>query len=401
LSLISVEEALARVLDGVATLRSEEVAIGEAHGRVLAAPLASRRTQPPFDVSSMDGYAIRGADLAGTGTQLKQVGESAAGRPFNGKIKPGETVRIFTGAVMPDGADTVVPQEDAKAERDAVTLPAAKAGAYVRKRGLDFAEGKTMLEAGRRLTARDVGLAAAMDYARVSVARRPRVAIIATGDELVPPGAGASPDRIVASNPISLAALLGRENAIISDAGIVPDKLDATAAAIRRAREAADVLITLGGASVGDHDLIAPALTAENIALAFHRVALRPGRPLLLAVAGNLRVLGLPGNPVSSYVCALLFVVPLLRKLQGRSDVHPKAEAATLGVDLPANDHRQDYLRARVERQSDGRLVATPHDRQDSSMQAVLVGSDGLLVRAANAPAAKAGSLCQVQLFDD
>ena len=399
--LISVDEALARVLEGVSPLPPEEVAIGEAHGRVLATPLASRRTQPPFDVSSMDGYAVRGADLAGTDARLKQVGESAAGRPFSGKIKPGETVRIFTGAVMPDGADTVVPQEDAKAERDAVALPAAKAGAYVRKRGLDFAEGKTMLEAGRRLTARDVGLAAAMDYARVSVARRPRVAIIATGDELVPPGAGTSPDRIVASNPISLTALLGRENAIISDAGIVPDKLDATAAAIRRARETADVLITLGGASVGDHDLIAPALNAESIALAFHRVALRPGRPLLLAVAGNLRVLGLPGNPVSSYVCALLFVVPLLRKLQGRSDVHPKLEAATLGVDLPANDHRQDYLRARVERRSDGRLVATPHGRQDSSMQAVLVGSDGLLVRAANAPAAKAGSLCQVLLFDD
>jgi molybdopterin molybdotransferase len=399
--LISVDEALARVLEGVSPLPPEEVAIAEAHGRVLAAPLVSRRTQPPFDVSSMDGYAVRGADLAGTGARLKQVGESAAGRPFRGKIKSGETVRIFTGAVMPDGADTVVPQEDARAEGDALVLPATKPGAYVRKRGLDFAEGRTMLEAGRRLTARDVGLAAAMDHARVNVARCPRVAIIATGDELVPPGAVTSADSIVASNPISLAALLRRENAIVSDAGIIPDRLDATAASIRRAREAADVLITLGGASVGDHDLIAPALKAENIALAFHRVALRPGRPLLLAVAGNLRVLGLPGNPVSSYVCALLFVVPLLRKLQGRSDVHPKPEAATLGVDLPANDHRQDYLRARVERQSDGRLVATPHERQDSSMQAVLVSSDGLLVRAANAPAAKAGSPCQVLLFDD
>jgi molybdopterin molybdotransferase len=401
LSLISVEEALARVLDGVVTLPSEEVPIGEAHRRVLAAPLASRRTQPPFDVSSMDGYAVRTADTAGAGARLKQVGESAAGRPFSGKVRSGETVRIFTGAVMPDGADAVVPQEDAKAEGDAVTVPATKPGAYVRKRGLDFAEGKAMLEAGRRLTARDVGLAAAMDYARVSVARRPRVAIVTTGDELVPPGAGASPDRIVASNPISLAALLEQENAIVSDFGIVPDKLDATAAAIRRARESSDVLITLGGASVGDHDLIAPALKAENIALAFHRVALRPGRPLLLAIAGNLRVLGLPGNPVSSYVCALLFVVPLLRKLQGRGDLLPEPQAATLGVDLPANDRRQDYLRSRVERQSDGRLVAIPHLVQDSSMQALLVGSDGLLVRAADAPAAKAGSPCQVLLFND
>jgi molybdopterin molybdotransferase len=401
LSLISVEEALDRVLDGVTVLSTEEVAIGEAHGRILAAPLVSRRTQPPFDVSSMDGYAVRGADLAERGARLKLVGESAAGRPFDGKIKSGEVVRIFTGAIVPEGADTVVPQEDAKTESGTVTLPPAKQGAYVRKRGLDFAEGRTMLEAGRRLNARDVGLAAAMDFPVVAVVRRPRVAIIATGDELVPPGAGGGADRIVASNPISLTALLGQESAIVSDLGIVPDKVDAIAAAIRRARETADVLITLGGASVGDHDLIAPALKAEKIALAFHRIALRPGRPLLLAIAGDLRVLGLPGNPVSSYVCALLFVVPLLRKLQGRRDLLPSLVSATLGVDLPANDHRQDYLRSRVERRSDGRLVVTPHDRQDSSMQAVLVGSDGLLVRAPNAPAATAGSTCQVLIFQD
>ena len=401
MSLIPVEEALARVLDGVATLPPEEIAIGEAHGRVLAAPLASRRTQPPADVSSMDGYAARAADLTGAAAKLKVVGQSAAGRPFDGEVKTGEAVRIFTGAALPGGADTVVPQEDAQAEGNAVVLPRAKAGAFVRKRGLDFAEGKVMLEAGRRLSARDIGLAAAMDHARVRVARRPRVAIIATGDELVTPGAGGDPNRIVASNPIALAALLRGENALVSDLGIVPDKLDATIAAIRLARDNVDVLITLGGASVGDHDLIAPALEAESIALAFHRVALRPGRPLLLGLAGNLRVLGLPGNPVSSYVCALLFIVPLLRKLQGRSDAVAKPEAAILGADLPGNDHRQDYLRARIEPGPDGRLVATPHGRQDSSMQALLVGSDGLLVRAPNTPAAKAGSPCEVILFRD
>jgi molybdopterin molybdotransferase len=401
LSLISVEEALARVLDGVTALPSEEVAIGEAHGRVLAAPLAARRTQPPADVSSMDGYAARAADLTGTGAKLKIVGQSAAGRPFAGALKASEAVRIFTGAVLPEGADTVVPQEEAKVDADVVTLPAARAGSYVRKRGLDFSEGKVMLEAGRRVTARDVGLAAAMDHPRVAVARRPRVAIIATGDELVTPGAGTDPNRIVASNPVALAALLRKENALVSDLGIVPDKLDATIAAIRLARDNVDVLVTLGGASVGDHDLIAPALKAENIALAFHRVALRPGRPLLLGLAGALRVLGLPGNPVSSYVCAVLFIVPLLRKLQGCRDVVAKPEAALLGADLPENDHRQDYLRARIERTPDGRLVATPHTRQDSSMQALLVESDGLLVRAPNAPAARAGSPCEVILFHD
>ena len=400
MSLISVEEALARVLDGVAALPAEDVPIVEAHGRILAQPLASLRTQPPADVSSMDGYAARGADLTASAS-LKLIGESAAGRPFAGQVKTGEAVRIFTGAILPSGADTVVPQEDAEADGVSVALPAAKSGSYVRKRGLDFVAGKTMLEAGRRLTARDLGLAAAMDHARISVARRPRVAIIATGDELVAPGAGGDDNRIVASNPFSLAALLRQDNALVSDLGIVPDKLDAIVAAMRLARSNVDVLITLGGASVGDHDLIAPALKAEGISMAFHRVALRPGRPLLLGLAGKLRVLGLPGNPVSSYVCACLFLVPLLRKLQGRSDFLPKPLPAILGADMRENDHRQDYLRARIAYGADGRLIATAHERQDSSMQALLVSSDGLLIRAPNAPAAKAGESCEVIFFAD
>jgi molybdopterin molybdotransferase len=400
LSLIPVEEALARVLEGVEPLHAEEVPIGEAHGRILAGPLSSLRTQPPADVSSMDGYAARSTDLAAP-TTLKVVGESAAGRPFAGEVKAGEAVRIFTGAILPAGANTVVPQEDAKAEGVTVALPAAKTGSYVRKRGLDFIAGKTMLEAGRRLTARDIGLAAAMDHARISVARRPRVAIIATGDELVAPGAGGDENRIVASNPFSLAALLRQENALVSDLGIVPDKLEAIVAAMRLARGNVDVLITLGGASVGEHDLIAPALKAENISMAFHRVALRPGRPLLLGLAGKLRVLGLPGNPVSSYVCACLFLVPLLRKLQGRLDFLPTPLPAVLGADMRENDHRQDYLRARIGYGADGRLTAVPHERQDSSMQALLVSSDGLLIRAPHAPAAKAGEPCQVLFFSD
>jgi molybdopterin molybdotransferase len=398
--LLPVDEALARVLDGITPLPAEEIAIGEAHGRVLAEPLAARRTQPPADVSSMDGYAARAADLARP-AKLKVAGESAAGRPFAAALKPGEAARIFTGAILPEGADTVVPQEEAERAGDAVDLPAARSGAFVRRRGLDFTEGKVMLAAGRRLTARDVGLAAAMDHARVKVARRPRVAIVATGDELVPPGAGGDANRIVASNPIALAALLRGEGALVSDLGIVPDKLEATVNAIRLARNNVDVLVTLGGASVGDHDLVAPALRAEGIALAFHRVALRPGRPLLLGLAGNLRVLGLPGNPVSSFVCAFLFVVPLLRKLQGRADLVPAPEPAVLGRAMPANDHRQDYLRAKLSHDAAGRLVATPHERQDSSMQALMVESDGLLIRAPHASAAPAGAPCEVIRFFD
>ncbi len=347
--LIPVEEALKRVLDGAASLPSEEIPIAEAYGRVLAKSLASRRTQPPADLSSMDGYAARAADLAKPAT-LKLVGASAAGRPLKGTLKPGETARIFTGALLPAGADAVIPQEDAKAEGDKIALPAAKLGQYVRKKGLDFAEGQVLLDAGRRISARDLALAAAMDHAKIPLSRRPRVAIIATGDELVPPGSGAGPDRTIASNPLSLAALLRTENAEILDLGIVPDQLDATAAAIRKARDAGvDILVTLGGASVGEHDLVAKALNAEGVKIDFHRVALRPGRPMLLARMGATRVLGLPGNPVSSYVCALLFLVPLLRKLQGRTDFLPQTEPAILGKPLPENDHRQDYLRAKID----------------------------------------------------
>lgn len=399
--LIPVEEALQRVLDGATALPTEEVPIAEVYGRVLAKPLTSRRTQPPADLSSMDGYAARAADLSAPAT-LKLVGASAAGRPLKGSIAPGETARIFTGALLPAGADAVIPQEDANAEGDQIALPASKPGQFVRKKGLDFTEGQVLLDAGRRISARDLALAAAMDHAKIPVAARPRVAIIATGDELVPPGSGATPDRTIASNPLSLAALLRTENAEILDLGIVPDKLDATVAAIRRARDAGvDILVTLGGASVGEHDLVAKALNAEGVQIDFHRVALRPGRPMLLARMGNTRVLGLPGNPVSSYVCALLFLVPLLRKLQGRADFRPEPEPAILGKALPENDHRQDYLRAKIEREPDGRLKATALDRQDSSMLAYLSGAGGLLIRAPHAPAAKAGDPCQILRFAD
>lgn len=400
-ALISVDEALQRVLDSVTPLPPEEVPIASAHGRVLATALASRRTQPGADTSAMDGFAARAGDLAAPAT-LKLVGASAAGRPYAGTLKPGEAVRIFTGALLPSGADAVIPQEDAEAAPDRVALPAATAGQYVRRKGLDFSAGQVLLDAGRRITARDIALAAAMDYAKVPVARRPRVAILATGDELVPPGTGAGPERTVASNPLSLAALLRSEGAETIDLGVVPDKLDATSATIRKAREAGnDVLVTLGGASVGEHDLVARALRAEGVDIDFHRVALRPGRPMLLGFAGALRVLGLPGNPVSSFVCALLFLVPLLRKLEGRHNFLPEIEPAVLGRPLPANDHRQDYLRARIERDPDGRLIATALDRQDSSMVAYLAGADGLLIRAPHAAGAKQGDPCQVIRFTD
>jgi molybdopterin molybdotransferase len=399
MALISVEEALARMLAGVAALPAEEVPLSEAHGRVLAAALSAKRDQPPRDVSAMDGYAARSGDLPAT---LTVTGEAGAGRPFAGKLRQGEAARIFTGAVLPPGADTVVAQEDAKRDGDRVTLPASPAGKFVRKQGFDFAKGEMLIAAGTRLGARDVGLAAAMGHPSLKVARQPRVALAATGDELVRPGADAAPEQIVASNPVSLAAIVANEGGEAIDLGILPDRVEAIVGAIGRARGyPADVLVLIGGASVGDHDLVAPALAKEGVTPTFHSIALRPGRPLLYAVAGPLRVLGVPGNPVSSIVCALLFLMPLLRTLQGRRDALPRPEPAVLGTDLPQNDARQDYLRAKIAYGHDGRLVATPFGRQDSALFALLTAADGLVIRPPHAPALKQGDPCQVLRFAD
>ncbi len=402
MSLISVGEALARTLDGVAVLPSEEIPIAEAYGRILAVTLASRRTQPPADLSSMDGYAVFAGDTQETPVPLRLVGESAAGRPFTGTMKAGETVRIFTGAIVPPLADQVVPQENVSRDGERITIKSLPKGKFIRRQGFDFRAGQVMLEAGRRLNARDIGLAAAMDHPKIAVTRRPRVAIIATGDELVAPGAGDAPDRIVASNPLTLSALVQQEGGKPIDLGIVPDRIDAIAEALRQARaQDVDVVVTLGGASVGDHDLVAPALAQEGIALSFHRIAMRPGRPLLLGVAEPLRVLGLPGNPVSSFVCSFLFLMPLLRKLQGRSDLVPETESAVLGRAVDDNDHRQDFLRAKLMHGPDGRLTATPFKLQDSSMLTVLHAADGLIIRLPYAPAAREGSPCEVLRFSD
>jgi len=399
MALVSVEEALSRMLTGIKTLAAEKIPVAEAHGRVLAENLAAERDQPPRDVSAMDGYAAKSADLPGL---LKVAGESGAGRPYAGTLKAGETVRIFTGAVVPAGADTVVAQEDAKRDGNRITLPASPLGKFVRKQGFDFKAGDVLIRLGRRLGARDVGLAASMGHATVKVSRRPHVALAATGDELVRPGDVAPPDRIVASNPLSLAAIVRDEGGEVADLDIFPDRVDEIVGAIRRARDLlTDVLVLIGGASVGDHDLVAPALAKEGFMPTFHRVALRPGRPLLFARAGALRVLGVPGNPVSSIVCALLFLVPLLRTLQGRSDAMLEPEAAILGTDLPENDARQDYLRAKIDSAADGRLVATPFGRQDSALFALLTAADGLVIRPPHAPAASQGEPCRVLRFPD
>ena len=401
MALLSVADALARVLEHAEPLPAEEAPLAEAAGRVLTYPLKARRTQPPADVSAMDGYAVRSADVANAPVRLKVVGEVAAGKPFARPLGPGETARIFTGGVVPQGADTIVIQEQATRDGDDVQVekPAAK-GRHIRVHGLDFKAGETLLDAGRRLTARDLALAAGMNHPFVPVHRRPKIVLFATGDELVPPGAQPGPGQIVSSNTFALAALARAEGAEAIDLGIVADRLDDTIAAVRRARElGADILVTSGGASVGDYDLVQKAFTAEGMTLSFWRLALRPGRPLMHGRLGAMQVLGVPGNPVSAFVCGFLFLVPLIRRLAGRSDLAPPTEPALLGVDLPENDERADYLRATLQDTPQG-PVATPFPIQDSSMMVPLAKADCLIIREPFEPAAKAGSRCRIVRFN-
>jgi molybdopterin molybdotransferase len=398
MALLSVAEAQTRVLADARPLASEDAPLVAAHGRVLAADLAARRTQPPAAVSAMDGYAVRGDDVAAVPARLKLIGEVAAGHPFDCSIGAGEAARIFTGGVLPPGADTIVIQEHTARDGDIVVVEKASAkGRHIRREGLDFTAGDVLLARGHRLSARDLALAGAMNFPAVPVHRRPKVAVLATGDELVRPGETPGHGQIVYSNGFALIAQIAAEGAEVVDLGIAPDRLDATIAAVRRARElGADVLVTTGGASVGEHDFVQRAFAAEGMALSFWKVALRPGRPLMHGRLGAMQVLGLPGNPVSAFVCGLLFLVPLLRRLAGRADVGPDTESALLGGDLPANDERTDYLRSELAARPDGSLVATPFPVQDSSMLVPLAKADCLVIRDPYAPPAATGSRCSI-----
>ncbi|SFT90912.1 molybdopterin molybdochelatase [Pseudovibrio denitrificans] len=395
MSLISIEEALDRLLKDVKPTASESLPLLEAGERVLAQDVAATRTQPPFSASAMDGYAVKAADTTDPERALKVIGEVAAGHNFDGTLQDGEALRIFTGAPVPAGADAILMQENARRDGDSLFCQeSVTVGKFIRPAGLDFQEGQILLKAGAPLGFRELSLAGAMNHASLPVRKKPVVAILANGDELVEPGQTPGPNQIIASNQVGIAEFVKNCGGIPMMLGIAPDQPEEITARVKQTIKAkADVLVTLGGASVGDHDLIQDVLGAEGMELGFWRIAMRPGKPLMAGALGQMKVLGLPGNPVSSLVCALLFLGPLLDKMLGRSVplANQGVTKATLTADLPANDLRQDYLRASLSTDAQGNLTTEPFDKQDSSMLALLTKADALIVRPPHAPAASAG----------
>jgi molybdopterin molybdotransferase len=397
--MLAVEQALERITGAFAPLQSEWVELGAAEGRVLVRDLIAGRDQPPRAISAMDGYAVRAADLATGRARLRVIGEVPAGRSHEGRVGPGEAVRIFTGAPVPEGADAIALQENAAPHGDGdVTLEGrVEPGTFVRPAGLDFRAGETVLEAGRRLTARDLGLAAAMGRVWLPVRRRPRVGLLATGDELVLPGEPALPHQIISSNSVTLAAMLDAWGAEAVDLGIVADE-SAAFRDLLPALSGVDLLVTLGGASVGDKDLVRSALGEAGLELDFWRIAMRPGKPLLFGAFRGTPLLGLPGNPVSAGVCAILFVRGVIMRLLGL-DPAPPYLPAFLACDLPPNDRREEFLRGTLRTDEDGRLLASPAEQQDSSMFRTFARADCLVRRAAHAPAMSAGTRVSVLML--
>ncbi|WP_299910102.1 gephyrin-like molybdotransferase Glp [uncultured Paracoccus sp.] len=386
--MISVDEALQRVLALARQPEGEEIAIADAVGRALLAPVAARLTQPPFDAAAMDGYALREADLA---KPLRVIGESAAGHPWQGEARPGTAIRIFTGAAVPAGYDRVVMQENTARDGDVLTVTDPSGGSHIRPRGNDFSDGDRF-DPQRPLTPSDIGLLAGMNIPRVTVARRPRVAVLATGDELLRPGEIPGPGQIICSNDIAVAALA---RAVGADAEVLPIARD-TEASLRDSfarASGADLLVTIGGASVGDHDLVGKVAGELGMDRAFYKIAMRPGKPLMAGTIGHTAMLGLPGNPVSSIVCAIIFMQPLILRMQGLPGLVPTFKGR-LANDLRPEGPRQHYLRATLSTGDDLPRVTAFGD-QDSARLALISQADALMIRPANDPARKAGEVVE------
>ncbi len=397
--MLSVAEARARIIAPLRPTPAEIVALPEAWGRVSASPIQARLTQPPTDMSAMDGYALRAVD-GRAGARLALAGHAPAGRPFTGQIGANQTVRLFTGSVVPDGADCVLPQEDVERDGGWITVrEAAQAGRHIRRAGQDFRQGDTLVPGGVRLGARAIGLIAAGNHPWIAVHRQPRIAILATGDEVVLPGEPLAVGSIVSSNAHALAALVRAGGGVPVVLPIAPDDPAAIASVADRL-SGIDLLLTTGGASVGEHDLVQASLATRGFNLDFWRIAMRPGKPLLFGQLGDVPVLGLPGNPVSAFVCAVLFLLPALARLGGLPGHAAPAIEARLAAPVTANDHRADYLRATLSTDQAGGLVATPFDRQDSSLLQVLASAGCLVLRAPHAPALPAGTAVSVLRLD-
>ncbi len=397
-NVIPYEEALARIVQAFSPVSAEQVAVSEAAGRVLARDVSSRVTQPPADVSSMDGYAVRSVDTSTPPTALRVIGESAAGAGFDGHVGPRDAVRIFTGAPVPAGADAVVMQENTDRKDKTITVNVAAAvGAYIRPTGMDFAEGQVLLEAGKVLSCRDAALAAAMNVPWVMVRRLPRIAVLATGDELAMPGEPLGPDAIVSSNSVGLASWVRQNGGEPVNLGIARDNEESLNAMLDGAR-GVDALVTIGGASVGDHDLVGRVLGERGMDLDFWKVAMRPGKPLIFGRLGDIPVIGLPGNPVSAGVTAELFLGPAMRAMLG-APAKLKLEKATLGRGVGLNDERQDFLRGTISVTDKGHLTATPFERQDSALLTLFAKAECLIIRPPHAPAAKKGDPVDVLLL--
>ncbi len=395
--MISVEEARERIVALMPKMGAESVPLEEADGRILASPVVATRNQPPFSSSAMDGYAVRATDAA-PGFQLRVIGESAAGSRFDGEVSHGEAVRIFTGAPLPAGADAVLIQENA--ERDGAYLTPTEAsveGANIRPEGIDFDNGATLIPAGHRLSPEDLALAAAANSARLSVLRKPVVALLATGDELVLPGETPGPDQIISSNSYGLAPMLARAGAKPRLLPIARDNRDSLRAALESAADA-DLLVTLGGASVGDHDIVASVLGEAGLTLDFHKVAMRPGKPMMAGKIGDLTMVGLPGNPVSSLVCGRVFLLPAVERMLGGTGAAPDYETARLLSDLGPNGPRAHYMRAVVSATDDG-LTCAPGESQDSSRLRILATSNALAIRPPNDSPRRAGDAIRVLRF--
>jgi molybdopterin molybdotransferase len=399
-ALLGVDDARACILAAMPVMPTETVKLSGAARRILAEDVVAAVSHPPAPVSAMDGYACRSADVASVPTRLRSIGVSKAGLRFAGSVLPGTCVRIFTGAAVPDGADTIVLQEDASEDGDQVEITEApKPGRHIRATGSDFAAGEVCVAKGRTLTVRDVAVTAACGHDAVVVRRRPKIAILSTGDELVEVGRACGPDNIHASNGVALAAAVALWGGEPLDLGIAPDEVDAIAAALDRAA-GADLVVTTGGASVGDHDLVQAALHTRGFVTAFWKIAMRPGKPLMFGRLGTLPVLTMPGNPVSAQVCALLFLRPAMRAMLGLVETEPRFVRARLALPIPENDRREDYVRAHVATDESGRLVAKPYPKQDSGMGLVLARADGLIRRAPFAPQAREGDEVDVIHFD-